>query len=59
MIIVLLVLLSISLLQVSHAVSYSVWRAAADYLFLRSGLLLQAWTKLGNNFGMSKYFLGK
>lgn len=23
---------------------------------LRSGLLLQAWTKLGNNFGMSKYF---
>lgn len=31
MIIVLLVLLSISLLQVSHAVPYSVWRAAADY----------------------------
>jgi len=22
-------------------------------------LRLQAWTKLGNNFGMSKYFLGK
>lgn len=36
MIIVLLVLLSISLLQVSHAVPYSVWRAAADYLFLRA-----------------------
>lgn len=84
MIIVLLVLLSICLLQVSHAVPYPVWRAAADYLLLRakggfpagmimgqetlaascgvclrSGLLLQAWTKLGNNFGLSKYFLGK
>lgn len=36
MIIVLLVLLSICLLQVSHAVPYPVWRAAADYLFLRA-----------------------
>lgn len=34
--IVLLVLLSICLLQVSHAVPYPVWRAAADYLFLRA-----------------------
>ena len=36
MIIVSLVLLSICLLQVSHAVPYPVWRAAADYLFLRA-----------------------
>lgn len=36
MVIVLLVLLSICLLQVSHAVPYPVWRAAADYLFLRA-----------------------
>lgn len=36
MIIVLLVLLSICLLQVSHAVPYPVWMAAADYLFLRA-----------------------
>lgn len=36
MIIVLLVLLSICLLQVSHAVPHLVWRAAADYLFLRA-----------------------
>ena len=27
---------SICLLQVSHAVPYPVWRAAADYLFLRA-----------------------
>ena len=33
---VLLVLLSICLLQVSHAVPYPVWRAAADYFFLRA-----------------------
>lgn len=36
MIIVLLVLLSICLLQVSHAVPHPVLRAAADYLFLRA-----------------------
>ena len=36
MIIVLLVLLSICLLQVSHPVPYPVWRAPADYLFLRA-----------------------